>query len=158
MKFFARIKLATTMRLAKAFRTFFDITGLAGNFSIFQVWSWNVVFFGLALNIALISVFSPHRWRCKDFFIEMSSRSDKLISIAFFPRPGINPTARDAPLFRGTTWDTLLTEIVPWSRKGRRRMKKKKKANRKNHFVMAGVWTHDLCLQSRVFYPLDHGT
>ena len=43
-------------------------------------------------KIALISVFLPRRWQCKDFFIEISSYSDDLISIAFFPWQGVDPT------------------------------------------------------------------
>jgi hypothetical protein len=31
------------------------------------------------------------------------------------------------------------------------------KSPRNYHFAMAGVRTLDLCLQSRVLYPLDHG-
>ena len=46
----------------------------------------------LAQNITLISVFLPHIWRCWNFLIEISSHSDKLISIAFFQWLEDNPT------------------------------------------------------------------
>ena len=126
-------------------------------YTIAVVKRWRIahrLFFWLALNIALISAFSPHRWRCKDFFKEISSRSDKLISVAFFPRPGINPTAA-IPLFIGTTWDT-----GDWNstmvKKRKEKKEKEDKTNRKN-FALAEVWAHNLCVQSWVFYPLDLG-
>ena len=39
-----------------------------------------------------------------------------------------------------------------------KKMKKIKKACRKKHFVVDRIRTHDLCLQSKVLYPLDHKT
>ena len=41
------------------------------------------VLFNGPKHLVLIIVFLPHRWCCKDFFIAISSRSDKLISLAF---------------------------------------------------------------------------
>ena len=91
----------------------------------------------------------PHRWHCKDFFIEISSPIDKLISIAFFHGWELFLwkccTLKSEDIEHTTNW------IEPWWRKWRRRIKK---ANWQNCLAIARISTHELYLQSQGFIYL----
>ena len=82
------------------------------------------------------------------FFIEISAHYGMLISMAFFPWLGVDPTL------------VLLLKEGPhrthqWLNKMKKKEEEKEK-NQKNHFPL--IWTHKFCLQSWALYPLDHGS
>ena len=90
-----------------------------------------------AKNIALISVLAP-QMALLGFFHRVSSCSDKLIYIAFFPWLGVDPTEvlhlKEGP--HGTHHHLNITMV-------KKMKKKKRKANRKIHFAMARIRTHE---------------